>query len=82
MAKVKVRFDNTLARAFTIEVKQRVSEYFEQNNLSKHANIEMVMKTIIILGVFVSCYLLILFGGFSVWQMWGLCVLLGISRPV
>lgn len=79
MAKVKVRFDNTLARAFTIEVKQRVSEYFEQNNLSKHANIEMVMKTIIILGVFVSCYLLILFGGFSVWQMWGLCVLLGIS---
>lgn len=74
----KVTFNNSLAQQFTKEVKQRVNQYFDERKISKHANAEMVIKSIILLGGFIGLYILLLTGGFNIWQMWGLTFLLGV----
>ncbi|MCC5943600.1 MAG: acyl-CoA desaturase [Bernardetiaceae bacterium] len=58
-------------------VKKRVDEYFRTNNLSKNANTEMVLKTVLFLGGAVVLYSLIMSGNFGLWTMLGLAMLLG-----
>ena len=41
---------------------QRVNQYFKENNISKHANTEMVIKTIFMLSLFLVPYFLLLTG--------------------
>lgn len=43
----KVSFNNKLCREFSLEVKRRGNAYFEEQGISKHANTQMVIKTII-----------------------------------
>jgi len=75
----KVTFNNSTSREFSKTVKQRVDQYFEENNLSKHANTQMVLKTIILLSVYLGCYALIISGQFSLGTMWFLTFLMGIG---
>lgn len=75
----KVRFNNKIDREFSKEVKARVETYFKENNLSKHANASMVLKTFIILGVYFGTYTLIMIGDFSLGTMWALTVLMGVG---
>ena len=79
MAAIKVRFSNRDVTNFVKEVKSRVADYFEQNNLSPHADAGMVLKTIIMLALSFGTYGLILTGWFTPWQMLGLCFLMGIG---
>lgn len=41
----KVTFNNRTSREFGKTVKERVDLYFEENDLSRHANVQMVVKT-------------------------------------
>ena len=75
----KVTFNNKIDREFSKTVKSRVNKYFEENNLSRHANASMVIKTIIILGIYFGSYALIISGQFSLGIMWLLCVAMGIG---
>lgn len=75
----KVTFNNKISREFSKTVKKRVNEYFEQNNLSRHANFEMVSKTVILLTVYFGAYALILSGQLSMGVMWLLTVIMGIG---
>jgi linoleoyl-CoA desaturase len=75
----KVRFNNKDVVDFVPEVRRRVAEYFETAGRSQKADWRMVLKTIILLGGSVICYLLILSGWFTPWQMLGLAVLLGVG---
>lgn len=75
----KVSFNNKLCRDFTMEVKQKVNAYFEENKLSKHANTAMIIKTIVLLSVFVGSYALIISGVFSLSVMWLAAFLMGVS---
>ncbi|WP_026998267.1 fatty acid desaturase family protein [Eisenibacter elegans] len=61
-------------------VKKRVQAYFNDNNLSKHANAAMVFKTFFFMGGAVLLYSLILWGGFGLWAMLGLAALLGMFQ--
>jgi linoleoyl-CoA desaturase len=56
----KVTFNNKTSREFGRTVKKRVDAYFKENNLSKHANTQMVVKTIIMLSFYLIPYLLII----------------------
>ncbi|WP_350356571.1 fatty acid desaturase family protein [Fodinibius halophilus] len=56
-----------------------MNAYFEENNISKHANAQMVAKTIILLTFYFGTYGLIISGQFGLWGMALLCVLLGIG---
>lgn len=75
----KVTFNNKINREFSEAVKAEVKAFFKKENISKHANAQMVMKTIIIVSVYFGCYALIIAGGFSLPIMWLLCFGMGIG---
>jgi linoleoyl-CoA desaturase len=73
----KLRFIDKNKSEFFATVKTRVDEYFIKNNLSKNANALMYFKTLLFLGGSFVLYFLILFGPFTIYQQWGLAMLLG-----
>lgn len=49
-------------RTFTATLNKRVNEYFKTHNLSRYGNSEMVIKTIVMFGLYLIPYALILTG--------------------
>jgi linoleoyl-CoA desaturase len=62
---------------FAKVLKNRVNDYFKENNISKNCNTEMVIKTIFYLSALFTVYFTILFGPFTGWALLGLAFLLG-----
>ena len=75
----QVTFNNKINKAFSEEVKAEVKAYFKDNKLSKHANAEMVIKTILIFALYFGPFALILSGMFSLPVMWLLCIAMGVG---
>ncbi len=75
----KVTFNNRTSREFSKTVKQRVDRYFEEHDLSKHANLQMVVKTIVLLTLYFGSYALIISGQLSLTAMWFLTFMMGIG---
>lgn len=73
----KVRFVDKNKSMFFPILKKRVEEYFETNNVSKHANGAMVWKTTFFLGGFCLLYGLIISNQFSPLAMLGMAIVLG-----
>lgn len=81
----KVRFiakdRDSIEGKFFATVKQRVDSYFKENNISRHANLEMVLKTVFSLGSFVSLYaLLMLNTSMNIWLMLMVAISFGILK--
>ena len=80
MQKVSIRFkgsDKDKAQFFPT-LRKRVNAYFQENNISKHANATMVVKTVVMLSMFLVPYFLIITETITnVWALWGLCVVMG-----
>jgi len=72
-----VKFTSKDSSQFVEELKLGVSEYFETKGISPKANLQMVAKTFIILGITFGSYSLILTNLFSPWQMLLLAVVMG-----
>lgn len=49
-------------REFSATLNKRVNDYFKINNISRHANLEMVVKTIFMFTAYLAPYLLIVTG--------------------
>ncbi|MEX1014581.1 MAG: acyl-CoA desaturase, partial [Candidatus Paceibacterota bacterium] len=80
MAKVEsVTFNNSISREFSKTVKHRVDQYFKENGISKHANTQMVIKTILVMSLFYGSYALIISGQFSLEMMWFFSFLMGVG---
>jgi len=75
----KVTFNNRTSREFGKTVKQRVDHYFEENGISRHANMQMIVKTILLLSLYLGSYALIISGQFSLTAMWVLTFIMGIG---
>jgi linoleoyl-CoA desaturase len=60
-------------------LKQRIDQYFKEQGISKHANLEMVLKTIFFLILFVSLYALILLEVFAGFYQILLAMMLGMT---
>ena len=56
----KVRFIDHQRSPFFSTVTKRVNDYFKQNNLSKHANGEMIFKSVFFLTGIVTFYAMIM----------------------
>ena len=56
------RFRTENKADFMIELRKKADEYFELNNISKNANSVMVMKTIIMLTLYMAPYFLMMTG--------------------
>jgi linoleoyl-CoA desaturase len=74
----QVRFADKGRSAFFATVKKRIEDYFVKNNISRHANAEMIFKTVLFLGGFIASYLLLLLGNFSTPVLLLLAVFIGV----
>jgi linoleoyl-CoA desaturase len=57
--KGQVKFVDNDKSKFFMTLKKRVDNYFTENNISKHANGAMVIKTIVLLAVYIIPFLVI-----------------------
>lgn len=57
-------------RDFSTTLNRRVADYFKSNDIQRHANTEMVIKTVFMFGIYLVPYLLIVTG--VVTGTWGL----------
>jgi linoleoyl-CoA desaturase len=65
---------------FFITLNKRVNDYFKTNNLSRHANVEMVVKTFFMFALYFVPFVLMLTGVVSgTWPMIGMCALMGVG---
>ncbi|UII29370.1 acyl-CoA desaturase [Fulvivirga maritima] len=77
---MKIKFNGRKSPAFYAEVRKEVDAYFKDNNIGKHANGEMIMKSVFFLGSLVLVYFMILFGGFNMWVNLLLAILIGMIQ--
>ncbi|MBL3656428.1 fatty acid desaturase family protein [Fulvivirga sediminis] len=77
---MKIKFNGRKSPAFYAEVRKEVNAYFKENNIGKHANGEMIFKSIFFLGSLVLVYLMIVFGGYGAWVNLSLAILLGMIQ--
>ncbi|HXH19054.1 MAG TPA: acyl-CoA desaturase [Chitinophagales bacterium] len=74
---MKVTFVNKDKTRFYSTLKQRVDEYFIQNNLSQYANGTMFFKTIFMMCLYFVPYFLIMSGILPAGMMWLFTVVMG-----
>lgn len=75
-----VKFLNTKDPEFINELRKRVNAYFKEKGISRYGNWKMVLKSIVMMSLFLVPYFLILFSGWtSDWLMFALWVMMGIG---
>lgn len=79
MAATRISFKSKEKKDFCRNLKQEVNRYFEENNLSRHANRQMILKTVILLAVYFGAYGLVISNTFGLWGMAFLCFVMGIG---
>lgn len=63
--KPNLRFNHKDQADFYPTLRKRVNQYFEDNNISKHYNSRMVIKTVLILSLYLTSYFLLLSNQFG-----------------
>ncbi len=79
MPERRIRFAKPEPARFVREVKGGVERYFAESGRSPKADHRMVLKTVVLVGGTVACYVAILSNAFGPWTMLGLAALLGVS---
>lgn len=65
---------------FFVTLNKRVNEYFKTRELSRHANAEMIIKTVFMFALYFTPFVLMLTGTVTgTWPMLAMCVLMGIG---
>lgn len=77
--KQKIKFVNKDKTLFFNTLKERVDNYFIENNISQHANTTMVFKTIFMLSLYFVPYALIMTQGYSLLGMWACSLVMGLG---
>ena len=73
-----VKFNVNDKPEFFSELKKRVNNYFKENNISKHANLNMKLKTVFMICLYFTPLVLMLTGVVSgLWPVIGMWVLMG-----
>ncbi|MBR9919231.1 MAG: acyl-CoA desaturase [Bacteroidetes bacterium] len=78
MATPKLYFNKKDQPEFFKELSQRVNQYFSERNISRYGNWRMVLKTVFMLALYFTPFILMLSGVFtSFWPVLGLWVIMG-----
>lgn len=77
--KQKIRFTNKSKTQFYNTLKERVDQYFVDNNISPYANVTMVFKTIVMLSLYFIPLALIYSHTLNIWGMWLCSAIMGIG---
>jgi len=78
----RLTFPSAQNSSFNTVLKSRVKGYFDHEQVSTHANAEMVGKTVIILMVYLVTYLLIVLNVFNPWALFALAGLHGFATAL
>ena len=75
-----VKFDKNHSKEFITDLRKEVEEYFKKNNLSRYGNLNMAVKTIVMLGLFFGPHAIIVSGiaGTS-WLFWSMWLIMGVG---
>src|SRR5688500_7840672 len=74
-----IKFASSKADFFTT-LNQRVNEHFKSRNISRHANTEMIIKTVVMCGTFLSLYSLLITETITnPWLMFATCLVMGVA---
>jgi len=66
---------------FFVTLNKRVNEYFKTRELSRHANIEMIVKTVFMFTLYFTPFVLMLTGTVTgTWPMLAMCVLMAFGN--
>jgi len=65
MSNVTITFRNNENAEFVNTLRKRVKDYFETNRISTHGNANMVSKTVVMLSIYFTPYILMITGVFS-----------------
>ncbi len=76
---VSIKFNNQIHKDFSDTLIKRVNEYFRTNKISKSGGKQIVLKSIILLFLYIGSYALIMTNMFNVYQMWVLTAIMGIA---
>ncbi|MDP4588371.1 MAG: acyl-CoA desaturase, partial [Flavobacteriales bacterium] len=72
------KFDNTVEKEFLTTLRKRVMGYFKENNTPKEANANMVMKSIFMVTLFTTPYVLMIAGFIqNPWMVFFMYILMG-----
>lgn len=78
MSTQSIRFNNN--RSFYLTAKKRVDEYFKTNNISRYGNSSMVIKSIIMFGLYFTPFFLLISNSFdSLLVQSILCIIMGLG---
>lgn len=75
----QIRFIDTEKNIFFSTLRHRVEQYFKINNVSKYHNSNMVIKTIVLLSLYVFPFFIILFIQIPLVLNFGLWILMGVA---
>ena len=79
MQNVKFNSSSKLEKEFAITLRKNVNNYFKENQISMAANATMVIKTIILISIYVVPFILILTIPMSLWFAFILTIVMGIG---
>ncbi len=75
-----LKFSNTRPDFFAT-LNKRVNEYFRSNGITRHANSEMIVKTIFMFCLYFIPYGFIVSGSIlNIWALLGLCMVMGLGK--
>jgi len=80
MSNNTLRFNNGADKTFQNELRKRVDAYFKENKISKHGNIHLYLKTVVMFAAYLIPYFFLVFNVFdskSIWLL--LSVLMGLG---
>jgi len=81
MSKTSVKFTAQNKKEFIIELREKVTNYFESNQISQHGNISLLVKTAFMILLYFSPYFLMLAGVISSFGGVLLCwVIMGVGK--
>ncbi len=76
-----IKFNTQEDTEFFLEVTKRVNAYFKENNISKHANLNMKLKTAFMVTLYFTPLILMLTGVVhSLWPVMGMWALMGLGK--
>lgn len=77
---VKLKFNKAHQSDFFKVLNKRVNEYFRENELSKKANLDMVIKTTFMVGLYFIPFIILLSGAItSFWGMMAMWSIMGLG---
>jgi linoleoyl-CoA desaturase len=80
MIQRKIKYSNSHDADFISNLRTRVKDYFDLNNLSKYANTNMIVKTVFMIALYIIPYFLVITGVSSNdWIIFGLWMIMGIG---